>query len=103
MLASPGDPALSGAQSSYAYTGGIGYNMGPFGIGAVFYGMSYDDSEGGAGLVGKLDHVEGEGVAGSYVVGPGVVLQMDAYTYNTKLPTNTTRGNILALASLFSF
>ena len=81
---------------------GLGYNMGPFGIGAVYYGMSYDDSE-QTGVLGHTDTVSGEGLGASYVVGPGVTLQFDAYTYQTKLPTTTTHGNIVAVASQFAF
>jgi predicted porin len=101
-LASPGDPALSGSRNSTVYIAGLGYNMGPFGIGAVYYGMAYDDSE-GTGVLGHTDTVGGEGIGGSYVVGPGVTLQLDAYTYQTKLPGASTHGNILALASQFAF
>jgi hypothetical protein len=110
---SPGSPALSGSKSSSVYIAGLGYNMGPFGIGVVYYGMSYDDSEGGNGNAPglKSDTVSGEGLGGSYVVGPGVTLQLDAYTYETKLPSvaatatagKTLHGNIVALASQFAF
>jgi hypothetical protein len=72
--------------------------------------MSYDDSE-GAGLFGpgkKTDNVSGVGLGGSYVVGPGVTLQLDAYTYETRVPyvkasTGSTNGSIVALASQFAF
>jgi predicted porin len=101
-LASPGDPALSGSRNSTVYIAGLGYNMGPFGIGAVYYGMNYDDSE-ATGVLGHTDTVGGEGIGGSYVVGPGVTLQLDAYTYQTKLPGHTTNGSIIALASQFAF
>jgi predicted porin len=103
---SPGSPALTGSKDSSVWIAGVGYNMGPFGVGAVYYGMTYDDSEGG-GLYtpGKrTDNVSGVGAAGSYTVGPGVVLQLDAYTYETRIPLNhTTNGSIVALASQFSF
>ena len=101
-LGSPGGPAPAGSKDSTVYIAGLGYNMGPFGIGAVYYGMNYDDSE-QTGVLGHIDTVSGEGIAGSYVVGPGLTLQLDAYTYETKLPTTTTHGNIIALASQFAF
>jgi hypothetical protein len=110
-LASPGDPALSGSKTSSVYTAALGYNMGPYGIGAVYYGMSYDDSEGAGNYAPgvKTDNVSGVGIGGSYVVGPGVTLQLDAYTYETRVPTKagsavgSTNGNIVALASYFQF
>ena len=101
-MGSPGGPAPAGSKDSTAYIAGLGYNMGPFGIGAVYYGMTYDDSE-QTGVAGHIDRVSGEGLGASYVVGPGVTLQFDAYTYETKLPTTTTHGNIVALASQFAF
>jgi predicted porin len=110
-LASPGDPALSGSKTSSVWTAALGYNMGPYGIGAVYYGMSYDDSEGSGNFAPglKTDNVSGVGIGGSYVVGPGVTLQLDAYTYETKVPFKTdsafgsTNGSIIALASYFQF
>jgi hypothetical protein len=101
-MGSPGGPAPAGSKNSTVYIAGLGYNMGPFGIGAVYYGMNYDDSE-QTGVAGHMDVVNGEGLGASYVVGPGVTLQFDAYTYETKLPTTTTHGNIVALASQFAF
>ena len=101
-MGSPGGPAPAGSKDSTVYIAGLGYNMGPFGIGAVYYGMNYDDSE-QTGVAGHMDVVNGEGLGASYVVGPGVTLQFDAYTYETKLPTTTTHGNIVALASQFAF
>jgi len=101
-IMSPGGPAPAGSKNSSVYTAGLGYNMGPFGIGAVYYGMNYDDLENG-GPVSHTDTVNGEGIAGSYVVGPGMTLQLDAYTYQTKLPGGNTHGNIIALASQFAF
>jgi hypothetical protein len=101
-LASPGDPALVGAKDSLAYVGGLGYNSGPFGVGIVYYGMNFDDSE-ATGVLGKIDTVDGEGLGGSYVVGPGVTLQFDAYRYDTHLPTHTTRGDIIAVAAQYAF
>jgi len=116
---SPGSPAPTGSKNSTVYIAGVGYNMGPFGIGAVYYGMSYDDDEGGGNAKpGKAtDTVAGVGLGGSYVVGPGLTLQLDAYTYQTKMPAvsaansvggaavvaTTTRGNIVALAGQFAF
>ena len=106
-LGSPGSPPPAGAKDSYAYIAGVGYNMGPYGIGAVYYGMSYDDLEGSMtyapGL--KTDDVSGVGLGGSYVVGPGMTLQLDAYTYETRMPFpgHSTNGSIVALASQFAF
>lgn len=99
---SPGSPSPSGSKDSTVYIAGLGYNMGPFGVGAVYYGMDYDDLENG-GPVSHTDTVSGVGLGGSYVVGPGMTLQLDAYTYQTKLPDSKTHGNILALASQFAF
>jgi predicted porin len=45
---SPGGPNLAGAKTSTVYTAAVGYNMGPLGIGVVYYGMSYDDADGSA-------------------------------------------------------
>lgn len=107
-LASPGDPSLSGSKNSSAYIAGVGYNMGPFGIGAVYYGMDFDDSELNGNL-GHTDHVNGVGIGGSYVVGPGVTLQLDAYTYRTTAAVNPstgvgdTNGSIFALAAQYAF
>jgi hypothetical protein len=106
-LGSPGSPPPAGAKSSYVYTAAVGYNMGPYGIGVVYYGMSYDDSEGSMTYAPgmKTDNVSGVGLGGSYVVGPGMTLQLDAYTYRTKVPFpgNSTNGSIVALASQFAF
>jgi predicted porin len=102
-LGSPGGPAPAGSKNSTIFTAGLGYNMGPFGIGAVYYGENYDDSE-QTGVLGHIDVVSGGGIAGSYVVGPGVTLQVDAYTYRTTLPAGlSTNGSIVALASQFAF
>jgi len=104
---SPGSPSPAGSKNSTVYIAGIGYNMGPIGIGAVYYGMSYDDAEGAGNYApgAKTDTVSGEGLGASYVVGPGVTLQFDAYTYTTKVPApgKNTNGSIVALASQFAF
>jgi len=104
---SPGAPSLAGSKDSTVYIVGLGYNMGPIGIGAVYYGMSYDDADGAGNYAPgkKSDTVSGEGLGASYVVGPGVTLQFDAYTYQTKVPApgKNTNGSIVALASQFAF
>jgi predicted porin len=101
---SPGGPAPAGSKSTTVYTGGVGYNMGPFGVGAVYYGENYDENDYG-GVAGFTDKVNGGGVAGSYVVGPGMTLQLDAYVYSTKRSAEmgNTSGRIIALASQFAF
>jgi hypothetical protein len=108
-LGSPGGPAPAGSKNSSVYTAGIGYNMGPFGIGAVYYGENYDNLENG-GLYSHIATVNGGGIAGSYVVGPGVTLQVDAYAYENKgvstssnIDPHKTHGNIIAVATQFAF
>jgi predicted porin len=99
---SPGGPPPTGSKNTSVYTAGVGYNMGPFGIGAVYYGESFDDLDLG-GPASHTDTINGGGVAGSYVVGPGMTLQLDAYAYQNKFVAGNTNGRIIALASQFAF
>jgi predicted porin len=77
----PDGPLPLGAKGSTAWIVGGGYGAGPFKVGAVYYDVSYDEGDLG-GPLGKTGHMGGEGLGGSYSVGPGVVLYVDAINAN---------------------
>ena len=101
---SPGGPAPSGSDASVAWDVGFGYNMGPYGIGFTWYDLNFDDLQAGGAVGGHMDHSYGPGIGGSYVVGPGVTLQLDAYTYKTQYFSHpSTNGDIIALTGVFAY
>jgi hypothetical protein len=100
---SPFGPSLDGAGTSTSYIVGIGYAVGPFSVGAQYYGVRFDQGDYGAttaagvlntGHQGKED---GFAVGGSYSVGPGVSVNFDIATNTTKTPgafqTESVSGN----------
>jgi predicted porin len=101
---SPGDPAPAGSKDSAVWTVGFGYNSGPYSLGFSWYDMNFDDLQAGGAVGGHMDHSYGPGIGGSYVVGPGVTLQLDAYTYKTQYYSHpTTNGNIIAFTGVFAY
>ncbi len=75
----PDGPLPTGAKGSNAATVGIGYQTGPFKVGAVYYYADYDLADFG-GTPGKIGAISGPGLGAAYTVGPGVVAYFDAYT-----------------------
>ncbi len=75
----PLGPLPVGAKGTTAFVLGAGYGAGPFKVGAVYYGVQYDEMDMGA-ATSAIGHVSGEGLGGSYTVGPGVVAYLDFIT-----------------------
>jgi hypothetical protein len=92
---SPQGPPPKGAKDSTAIIVGPGYTVGPFAIGAQYYYVNFDASEdtyldGIPGSVGQTATVNGEALSASYVVAPGVTLELDALHTNLKTPATAS-------------
>ncbi len=89
---SPQGPSLTGAHGTTAYIVGLGYAVGPYSIGAQYYGVRFDQGDYGAVTgtgalnTGAEGRVDGFAVGGSYRVGPGVSVNFDVATDTTKTP-----------------
>ena len=77
----PNGPLPVGAKGSTAFVVGAGYQTGPVKFGGVYYHVSYDAADFG-GPLGQTGTISGEGLGGSYTVGPGVVTYLDFITAN---------------------
>jgi predicted porin len=98
-----GGPLASGQKDTTAWIVGIGYNSGPYSIGAQYLHLSNDASvEGGA--TGKTYTGQGEALGAGYQVGPGVSVYFDAITDENKTPAmKTTYGTGIGLGTYFSW
>ena len=76
----PDGPLPLGAKGSTSYVAAVGYQGGPFKVGVVYYGASYDEGDFVGGTMGNTGHISGYGLGASYTVGPGVVAYLDATT-----------------------
>jgi hypothetical protein len=101
-----GGPQLRGAKDTTAYIVGVGYNTGPYSIGAQYYHLSFDEFDGaGIGTLGHTETGQGFAVGAGYQVGPGVSVYFDGITDKNSAPAlpKTTYGTGIGLGTYFSW
>jgi len=99
-----GGPKLKGAKDTTAYIVGVGYNLGPYSIGAQYYNLQYDEYDGsGVGTLGKTTFDYGEALGAGYIVGPGVSVYFDAITDQNKVAGVKSHGTGVGLGTYFSW
>lgn len=100
---------------------GIGYSIGPYAIGATWYGVDFDQRDygatslaGGGPNTGHVGLVRGVAVGGAYQVGPGVAVNFDYATASTRTPgalqttpngtcDSCTHGTLFAIGAYFEW
>jgi len=105
-----GGPSLKGSKDTTAFIVGVGYNSGPYSIGAQYYNLSYDAVDGGAlgapagALPGSATATgKGESLGAGYQVGPGVSVYFDAITDTDKAFGEKQHGTGVGLGTYFSW
>jgi hypothetical protein len=99
-----GGPLAKGSKDTTAWIVGVGYNMGPYSIGAQYYRLTNDAGDVGFGKTGTTETGQGEALGAGYQVGPGVSVYFDAITDNNKAPgVKTTYGTGVGLGTYFSW
>jgi hypothetical protein len=101
---SPFGPLAKGAKKTTEFILGVGYNFGPYSIGAQYYHVDYDALDGaGVGDLGDTATINGEALGAGYQVGPGVSVYLDAMTNQNKAAGTKVHGNALGLGTYFSW
>jgi len=94
-----GGPLFHGQKDTTAYIVGVGYNYGPYSIGAQYYHLTGD-----AQLATPATYTgKGEALGAGYIVGPGVSLYFDAITDDNKQPGFKSHGTGIGLGTYFSW
>jgi hypothetical protein len=101
-----GGPSLKGAKDTTTALVGVGYNSGPYSIGAQYYYQDFDAFDGGlvtTGGVGQTATVRGEALGAGYQVGPGVAVYFDGVTNQNRFAGQKSHGEGIGVGTYFSW